>query len=471
MDSTAILWLRRDLRLSDHPALAAALASADRVLPLFVLDPAVFTSRSSSGDRTNALLTSLAELRGAIEARGGVLAVRQGDPEKVIAQLAGELGVTAVHATSDAAPFALRRDKRVSEALAEVGVSLERHPGAYCADISRIKTKDGRPYAVFSPFGRNWSDAPRRDVLPAPSAIQSPDVEPGVIPTLEELGQKLLLSDPLPAGESAARKRMEEWLSDGVAKYKDLHNDMDRGTSKLSPHLHLGTLSPRELEQRVIELPGDGPAAFRRQIGWRDFYAHVMLFNPDNVKRPFQERFESLEWVDDEEGWQAWCEGKTGYPLVDAGMRELAATGFMHNRTRMVVASFLTKDLHIDYRRGEQWFMRLLLDGDTTQNNGNWQWTASLGVDPQPYFKRIFNPTLQQQKFDPEGIYVRRWVPELREVPLKRIFEPWTMTDEEQQAAACVIGRDYPGPIIDHKTERQRAIERYRATAPPDDPQ
>lgn len=463
MGETQIVWLRRDLRVHDHPALHAAIAPGGPVLPLFVLDPDVYSGRSASGDRTHALLASLAELRAAVEARGGTLAVRRGSPEQVLVEVAGEVEAKVVHATSDAAPFALRRDAAVAEALSAAGIRFERHPGTYCADISTIKTKDGRPYAVFSPFGRNWTDAPRREVLPAPVAISSPAVEPGEIPSVEDLGLKRILGDPLPAGEAAARERMEQWLVDGIDSYKDLHNDMDRGTSKLSPHLHLGTLSARELEQRVMELPGDGAAAFRRQIGWRDFYAHVMLFNPSNITKPFQEKFESLEWVEDAEGWAAWCEGRTGYPFVDAGMRELAATGFMHNRTRMVVASFLTKDLHIDYRMGERWFMQLLLDGDTTQNNGNWQWTASLGVDPQPYFKRIFNPTLQQRKFDPEGIYVRRWVPQLRDVPLERLFEPWTMTEEEQRSAGCIIGEDYPLPVVDHAAERQRAIERYRA--------
>jgi deoxyribodipyrimidine photo-lyase len=463
--STSLVWLRRDLRVHDHPALTAALESAELVLPVFVLDRNVLDARLASGDRTHALLTSLEELRDAIRQRGGTLAVRLGDPLEELLRLIEQTGATEVHATSDVSPFALRRDARVAEGLAGAGAKLTRHPGLFCADISKIRTKDGRPYTVFSPFGRNWTEAPRRAVLEPPERIASPTAEEGLIPTISDLGLECVLTDPLPAGEAAARERMEQWLSSGIDKYKELHDDLARNTSCLSHHLHLGTLSARELEQRAIELPGKGPEAFRRQIGWRDFYAHILLHFPGNASKPFQQRFEALEWVDDPEGFTAWCAGRTGYPLVDAGMRELAATGSMHNRTRMVVASFLTKDLHVDWRLGEQWFAKLLLDGDAAQNNGNWQWTASLGVDPQPYFKRIFNPILQQRKFDSEGVYVRRWVPELANVPLVRLFEPWTMTEQEQADSGCLLGVDYPHPIVDHAAERARAIERYRAAA------
>jgi deoxyribodipyrimidine photo-lyase len=210
---------------------------------------------------------------------------------------------------------------------------------------------------------------------------------------------------------------------------------------------------------------GKGPSAFRRQLAWRDFYAAVLLAHPDNVHGALQEHYRDLEWNEDDDAFAAWTAGRTGYPLVDAAMRQLARTGWMHNRARLVVGSFLTKDLHIDWQRGEQWFERLLLDGEPAQNNGNWQWVASVGVDPAPYFRRLFNPTLQQRKFDPDGTYVRRWVPELANVPLERLFEPWKMSDEEQAAAGCVIGREYPGPIVDHAVERLVASERFRRAA------
>ena len=469
-NTTEILWLRRDLRVHDHPALMAALSSGSSVLPVFVLDPAIHQGRWASGDRTHALLTALAELREAFEQRGGTLAVRSGDPRVVLRELAAEVGATRVHATSDVSPLALARDTAVKDALCEDGVELVRHPGLFCADISAIRTKTGKPYTVFSPFARNWVEAPRRDVLAAPEQLTSPQVDPGQIPSVEDLGLQRLLTNPLQSGEKVARARLEEWLAGDIHRYKELHDDMASGTSGLSHHLHLGSVSAREVEQGAIDVGGKGADSFRRQVGWRDFYAHILLFYPGNTRKPFQQRFEALEWVEDDAGWKAWCDGTTGFPLVDAGMRELKATGFMHNRTRMVVASFLTKDLHIDYRHGEAWFMKLLLDGDSAQNNGNWQWTASLGVDPQPYFKRIFNPILQQRKFDADGTYVRRWVPELREVPLVKLFEPWLLTEAEQEAAGCSMGTDYPWPVVDHKAERMRAVERYRACAPGEDP-
>jgi deoxyribodipyrimidine photo-lyase len=207
----------------------------------------------------------------------------------------------------------------------------------------------------------------------------------------------------------------------------------------------------------------EGRRAFRRQLAWRDFYAHVLLHHPDNAREEFQERFRALEWERDPARLAAWEQGRTGFPLVDAAMRQLAAMGWMHNRARLVVGSFLTKDLQLDWRLGERHFMRHLVDGDEAQNNGNWQWIASVGVDPQPYFRRMYNPARHQERFDPDGAYVRRWVPELRDVPLARLAEPWTMTPDEQEGAGCVIGRDYPAPIVDRRVERARAAERFRA--------
>jgi deoxyribodipyrimidine photo-lyase len=237
-----------------------------------------------------------------------------------------------------------------------------------------------------------------------------------------------------------------------------------RGTSVLSPYLRWGCLSARECEERAARRGGPGAAAWMRQLAWRDFYAHQLLMFPGNVREEFQERYRRrLEWSTDAEALAAWQEGRTGYPLVDAGMRQLARTGWMHNRARLVVGSFLTKDLHIDWREGERHFARLLLDGEPAQNNGNWQWIASTGADPAPYFRRLFNPMTQQRKFDPDGAYVRRWVPELARVPVGRLAAPWTMSHDEQRAAGCVIGVDYPAPIVDHAHERRVAITRYGA--------
>jgi deoxyribodipyrimidine photo-lyase len=255
---------------------------------------------------------------------------------------------------------------------------------------------------------------------------------------------------------------MDAWLHGPIDRYHDRHDDLTGGTSELSPYLRWGCISPRELEERAQRKDGPGAAAFVRQLAWRDFYGHVLLHHPDNARHEYQARYRDLEWADEPDLLDAWKAGLTGYPLVDAGMRQLAHTGWMHNRARMVVGSFLTKDLHLDWRAGERHFEELLLDGEPAQNNGNWQWVASTGVDPAPYFRRIFNPVLQQQKFDPKGAYVRRWVPELEGVPDEHLAEPWRLGDRELQAYGA---GDYPAPIVDHAEERRRAMDRYRAVA------
>jgi deoxyribodipyrimidine photo-lyase len=268
-------------------------------------------------------------------------------------------------------------------------------------------------------------------------------------------------------GEAAARGALERWLRADLDRYADRHDALsDPGTSVLSPYLRWGCLSARECEERAQRHGGAGAAAFIRQLAWRDFYAHQLLMNPKNVSQEFQERYrDRLRRADDAEALAAWKAGQTGFPLVDAGMRQLARSGWMHNRARLVVGSFLTKDLHIDWREGERHFARLLLDGEPAQNNGNWQWIASVGADPAPYFRRLFNPMLQQRKFDSDGHYVRTWVPELAGVSDTKLAEPWTMSDDEQAAAGCVIGTDYPAPIVDHAHEREVAKQRYSAAA------
>ena len=281
-----------------------------------------------------------------------------------------------------------------------------------------VSTGDGNPYTVFSPFWRRWEQAPRREVHGAPRALSIPSgLTAGRIPAAPDPEA----AEPFAPGERAARERLARWLAGGVDAYDERHDRLAGGTSELSPHLHFGCLSPRELEQRAGEAgSGQGPEEFVRQLCWRDFYAHVLLTNPANARHAHQPAMDELEWEDDEEAFEAWCEGRTGFPVVDAAMRQLRERGWMHNRARLIVGSFLTKDLHIDWRRGEAHFMSLLTDGDEASNNGNWQWISSVGVDPAPYFRRMYNPATQQERHDPDGAYVRRWVPELRDVPLAR---------------------------------------------------
>jgi deoxyribodipyrimidine photo-lyase len=470
VDSIAIVWFRRDLRLADHPALVAALAGHERIVPLFVLDPALLQGRYAGTPRVAFMLGCLRALDAALRERGSALAVRHGRPEDEVVGLAREVGARTVVWTSDVAPYARSRDRRVAEALERAGTVAEPHGGGYLVDPSRPRTQGGTPYTVFTPFHRAIAGEPRRTVHRAPAALPPlpSGLRTGRLPALDALG---VAGGDVPEpitepGEAAARAALRRWLRTGIDHYAERHGALSElGTSRLSPYLRWGCLSARECEERADRHGGRGAAAWTRQLAWRDFYAHQLLLHPDNVDREFQERYRDgrLAWAADGEALEAWKTGATGYPLVDAGMRELARTGWMHNRVRMVVGSFLTKDLHLDWREGERHFAHLLLDGEPAQNNGNWQWIASTGADPAPHFRRLFNPVVQQRKFDPDGAYVRRWVPELARVPSGRLAEPWTMSDAEQRAAGCMIGSDYPPPIVDHAHERRVALERYAA--------
>jgi deoxyribodipyrimidine photo-lyase len=463
---TALLWLTRDLRTHDHPALRAALDRCERVVPVFCFDDRLLKGRHASGPRTQFMLECLADLD---ERLGGALVFRRGRPERELPELARDTGAAEMHFSADSGPFARRRIDRVLSALRAAGVECFAHPGLHAVDdLDELRTQAGRPYTVFSPFHRTWLEVPRREVLDAPPALGPPpaSVEKGALPKLADLGLRQEVDEPMPGGETVARERLDGFLDSGVAEYSDNHDALgsDR-TSRLSPYLHFGCVSPREAEQR---LPGSkGADAFRRQLCWRDFYHQVLLHHPRNARSEFQDRYRgSIAWSYAERRFEAWCEGRTGFPLVDAGMRQLRREGWMHNRARLVVGSFLTKDLGIDWRWGERWFMRLLIDGDEANNNGNWQWIASVGVDPQPAFRRIYNPARHQERFDPRGEYVRRHVPELRAVPDEHLPEPWKMPADVQRACGCAIGRDYPEPIVDHAQARREALERYRVQGP-----
>jgi deoxyribodipyrimidine photo-lyase len=461
---TAIVWFRRDLRVHDHPALRAALDSADDVVPVFCLDDALLRGRHASGPRTQFLLESLADLDEQLRTRGSRLFVRRGRPQRELPALAAQLGASALHCSADVSPFARRRQEQVRAALG-AEVSFQVHPGLFAVDrLDAIRTQSGDPYTVFTPFARNWVRQPRRDVLQAPRSLPRPPSRPaaGRLPTLGQLGLVQECEAPAPGGEAAGRDALRRFL-DGPVRGYDEGRDRLAGdaVSRLSPYLHFGCLSPREIEHRLS--PGGGPEAYRRQLCWRDFYAHVLGHFPANAHTEFQKRYRgAIRWSRAEKRFAAWCEGRTGYPAVDAGMRQLRREGWMHNRARLLVGSFLTKDLGIDWRWGERWFMRLLLDGDEASNNGNWQWIASVGVDPQPAFRRIFSPARQQERFDADGTYVRRYVPELADVPGRYLAVPWTMPSEVQERARCRIGRDYPAPIVDHAQARLGALDRYK---------
>jgi deoxyribodipyrimidine photo-lyase len=461
---SSLLWLRRDLRLCDHPALNAA-ASAETMTVAFCFDEQLLGGRHRSGPRTQFMLESLTELGDRLKDRGSHLFVLAGDPATELRQLADRVKATHVHFSADVGPFARRRQREVKDAMGELGAEVIAHPGLFCVDALRdIRTGAGEPYTVFTPFHRNWLTRPRRNVLGLPTELPPPGTIRGFgrLPSLQSLGLEQEVSEPMPGGESAARTALKRFLDGRVAGYAEHNNTLTgESVSRLSPYLHFGCLSPRDVEDRLGR--SDSEQAFRRQLCWRDFYAHVLGHFPHNAREEFQEKFRgTLDWVDSDTRFDAWRDGRTGYPVVDAAMRQLLREGWMHNRARLIVGSFLTKDLGIDWRLGERWFMRLLLDGDQASNNGNWQWIASVGVDPQPPSRRMFNPTLQQQKFDPDGAYVREYVPELRDVPDQYLREPWTMPAEVQERAGCRIGHDYPEPIVDHAEARREALDRYR---------
>jgi deoxyribodipyrimidine photo-lyase len=404
---TALVWFRRDLRVHDHPALRAALDAHERVVPVFVLDDRVRRGRFASEQRERFLYGCLHDLRAALRERGGELVVAHGAPERELPALAREHGATTAYFASDVSPFALGRDRAVEAALREAGVEPRRTPGNFVADIGKLK-----PYVVFTPFWRAWSKLPRREIHGAPRTVPvPPQLRVGRIPAGSG------------GGESAGRKRMHAF---DHPTYDRTRDRLDRDTSRLSAHLHFGAISARELESRT-------GGAYARQLAWRDFYAHVLLHHPGNARHAFQRDLDAIEWTGTDEHFDAWREGRTGFPVVDAGMRQLLETGWMHNRARLITACFLVKDLHVDWRRGEQHFMRHLLDGDVASNNGNWQWIASVGVDPAPLYRRLYNPARQAERHDPDGAYVRRWAP-----------------DSERLE-----------PIVDHAVERQRALDAY----------
>ncbi len=462
---TALVWLRRELRVHDNPVLSAALDRADTVVPVFCLDDRLLKGRHASGPRTQFMLECLSDLDRSLRARGSRLVVRHGAPEHELPALAREARAEAVFMSPDVSPFSTHRDRGAIEALTGTGIEVSVQPGPFVLDeLESIETRAGEPYTVFTPFHRSWLAQPRRKVLSAPGSLPPlpSAIEPGSIPALADLGLRQAVTAPAPGGERAGREVMRSLLSGPIEDYDQGRNELGRERcSRLSPYLHFGGISPRELEYRLP--PGAAGEAFRRQLCWRDFYAHVLLHFPGNARSEHQDRYRNaIRWSHARRRFEAWQEGRTGYPLVDAGMRQLRREGWMHNRARLVVASFLTKDLGIDWRWGERWFMKWLLDGDEASNNGNWQWIASVGVDPQPAFRRIFNPARQQRRFDPDGTYVRCHVPELRQVPDQYLSEPALMPGPAQRQAGCVIGVDYPEPIVDHATARREALARYK---------
>ncbi len=441
----ALMWFRRDLRLSDNPAWSEATRSHDEVVALFVVDPALWRPGSI---RTSLLAGHLAALDGGLAEWGGRLRIERGDPEMVVPDVARRVGADALYLNDDYTPYATRRDAAV-----EAAVPMERFPGLVVHAPGDVLTAAGTPPKVFTPYHRRWAEEPW-GLWPAPADVRiAGDAGMG----LPE-GETSPLIEP---GEVAARERLAEFM-DRVDAYPEERDrpDLDT-TSRLSSDLHFGTLDPRRVRHEVGEATA-ARAAFVRQLAWRDFYLQVMFHNPASLDHELRPDYAGVAWRNDPEELTAWQEGRTGYPIVDAGMRQLLAEGFMHNRVRMIAASFLVKDLLVDWRLGERWFRSRLIDGDVAQNVGNWQWVAGTGADAAPYF-RVFNPVSQGKKFDPRGDYVRRYVPELADLPAPGIHAPWDIGPLELAAAGVTLGDTYPEPIVDHAMARERVLGAYAA--------
>ncbi|MGF6485320.1 cryptochrome/photolyase family protein [Paraburkholderia sp. JPY419] len=483
-----LVWFRRDLRSTDHAALSYALKHCERVWCVFVFDTTILQpivdawQTRQPGEpvrdrRIDFILASLAELDGALRALGGGLVVQYGDPAGLVPKLAAELRVDAVFANHDYEPVAIERDATVGERLKDAGRQWLTFKDQTIFERDELLNGQGKPFTVFTPYRNAWlKQLSAFDLKPYPVETYAkhlaalPRKLDRRLPTLDQLGfaRSNLTDLQLPAGMNGAQQLLDDFLTriDNYAERRDV--PATKGPSYLSVHLRFGTVSIRTLARLAYEMSlqpdGKGAATWLSELIWRDFYFMVLAHHPRIAKgAPFKPEYDHLRWEKGpsaDAAFAAWCEGRTGYPLVDAAMLQLNRTGYMHNRLRMVTASFLAKDLGIDWRLGERYFADLLNDFDFSANNGGWQWAASTGCDAQPYF-RIFNPVTQSEKFDPDGRFIKRYLPQLARLPAKWIHAPWLAGAERLAEFGVVLGGNYPEPIVDHAQARERTLARY----------
>jgi len=474
MVSPTIVWFRQDLRLADNPALAAAVAWGGPIIPLFVLDAGAAGAWAPGGASRWWLHHSLAALRDALADRGARLVLRHGPATEILPRLAAEVGAGAVMWNRCYEPWAVARDTGLKAHLRADGLTVESFNAALLAEPWTLATKVGEPFRVYTPF---WKALQAREI-PWPQA--APDrLGPAEAVAGDDLHTWDLqpfhpdwrqgLRDAWEVGETEAAARLAAFLDEALETYGERRDRPgEPGTSRLSPHLHWGEIGPRQVWHAVVQRahakgqePFSGAAGkFLSELAWREFSMHLLAHFPELPERNWRAAFDAFDWRDDPKGLAAWQQGLTGFPIVDAGMRELWATGWMHNRVRMIAASFLVKDLRIHWRAGEAWFWDTLVDADLAANAASWQWVAGSGADAAPYF-RIFNPVLQGERFDPDGAYVRRWVPELAALPDAWLHKPWRAPADVLAGAGVAVGTDYPNPIVDHGEARARALAAF----------
>lgn len=465
---TSIVWFRRDLRCFDHAALSQALRNSTRVFCVFVFDIDILYQLADKADRrVDFIWHSVKELGQTLTTMGGGLIVRHGSAREVIPQLVQEVGATAVFTNRDYEPAAVMRDASVAKTLKRIGIEFNAFKDQVIFERDEVMKGVGRPYSVFTPYKNAWlKRVTGDDLVPHPvaeftRAFARP--EPATLPTLAELGFQAtdLIQLGVKPGMSGAQAAWDAFQTT-LAHYDEVRDSpaLD-ATSHLGVHLRFGTLSIRELARTAHYASGKGAQVWLSELIWREFFQMILYHHPRVMTQAFRTEFDAVAWETHPERFAAWCTGRTGYPIVDAAMRQLNQTGFMHNRLRMIAASFLTKDLHLHWLQGERYFAQKLLDFDLASNNGNWQWAASTGCDAQPYF-RIFNPVTQSERFDPQGAFIKRYVPELAAIEAREIHAPWQISPIEQQIYGVIIGRDYPAPIVDHEAARVKALAMFK---------
>ncbi|SMC18376.1 deoxyribodipyrimidine photo-lyase type I [Andreprevotia lacus DSM 23236] len=466
-NSTALVWLRRDLRLHDHAAFYHALKQHQRVIAVFIFDRPILEPLPRDDRRVAFIHASLAALQAELQRHGSDLVVRHDDARSAIPQLAAEFAAAAVYANRDYEPAAIARDDAVATALAAQGIAFHSSKDQVIFEQDEVLTQSGGMYSVFTPYKRAWL-AKLNDFYVRPYPVSRyldrlATLPAQTLPALAELGFADI--DPaaqrIPAGIDGAEQLLADFLP-RIERYQELRDFPARkGPSYLSVHLRFGTVSIRELAALAWRQGGAGAETWLSELIWREFYLQILWHRPEVAGHAFKPEYDALPFPNDPALFAAWCEGRTGYPLVDAAMRQLNQTGYMHNRLRMVTASFLVKDLLIDWRWGERYFAEKLIDFDLAANNGGWQWAASTGCDAQPYF-RIFNPVSQSEKFDADGRFIKRYCPELAMLSGKDIHAPWLAKPLSLQAAGIVLGRDYPAPVVDHAVQRDKALALFK---------